>query len=129
MSSIIQTESTPSNFQLIVTEAFVDYTKQTGIDLSSNPFAEKFQVLSSPTAVLELLREQENAFKEYRDGDRRLITCLSPAVPVLCAFAGTLGEVVNVVSPNIQVLVPLFASSRMPFNASYTTMLGPLFTI
>ena len=116
MSSIIQTESTLSNFQLIVNEAFANYTKQTGIDLSNSPFAEKLQVFSSPAAVLEHLREQENAFKEYRDGDRRLIACLSPAVPVLCAFAATLGEAVNVVSPNLQVPVPLSASSQMPLT-------------
>jgi len=109
MSSIIQTESTPSNSQSIIIEAFVDYTKQTGIDLSSNPFAEKLQVLSSPTAVLELLRERENAFKEYRDANRRLITCFSPAVQVLCAFTATLGEVATVVSPNFRVIVPVFA--------------------
>lgn len=106
MSPITQTESNPSNFQLVIIEAFVDYAKQTGIDLSSNPFAEKLQVLSSPVAVLELLRERENGFKEYRDGSRRLITCLSPAVQVLCAFAATLGEAVSVVSCSFRVLVP-----------------------
>ena len=106
MSPIIQTESTPSNFQLIIIEAFVDYAKQTGIDLSSNPFAEELQVLSSPAAVLGLLRERENAFKEYRDESRRLIACLTPAVQVLCAFAATLGEAVSVVSFNFRVLVP-----------------------
>jgi hypothetical protein len=111
MSSIIQAKSTPSNFQLIIAEAFVDYTKQTGIDLSSNPFAEKLQVLSSPAVVLELLRDRENAFKEYRDANRRLRTCLNPAVQVLCAFSATLGEVVSGVSLNFRVIIPLFASA------------------
>lgn len=123
MSSIIQTESTLSNFQLIVNEAFANYTKQTGIDLSNSPFAEKLQVFSSPAAVLEHLREQENAFKEYRDGDRRLIACLSPAVPVLCAFAATLGEPQP---PSSRPLVRFFANA---INTSHTTIPGPLFAI
>ena len=96
MSSIRQATSS-SNFQLIV-EALADYAELTGIDLTKNPFAEKIQTSNSPEAILELLQEREKAFKEYRNVNRRLISCLSPAVEVLHALSGILGEAVSLVS-------------------------------
>jgi hypothetical protein len=81
---------------LIIDAALADYTKTTGIDLSKNPFAERLS--NSPEAILELLQEREKAFKEYRDGNRKLISCLSPAVKVLQAFSGILGNAVSLVS-------------------------------
>ena len=97
MSSTRQAISSTSNFQLII-DALADYAKITGIDLSNNPFATTIKQSNSPEAVLQLLQERESAFKEYRDGDRRLISCLSPVVNVLQAFSGILGNAVNLVS-------------------------------
>ena len=50
--------SSISNIQLI-TDALLDYTKITGIDLSKNPFATAIERASSPEAILELLQERE----------------------------------------------------------------------
>ena len=97
MSSTGQTSSSTSNIQLII-DAVADYAKVTGIDLSNNPFAVTIEQSSSPEDILQLLQGRETAFKEYRDGNRRLISCLSPAVNVLQAFSGILGEAVNLVS-------------------------------
>jgi hypothetical protein len=97
MSSTEQATSSPSNFQLII-DALADYADQTGIDLSKSPFAERLEHSNSPQAILELLEEREKSFKEYRDRNRRLISCISPAVEVLHAFSGTLGEAVSLVS-------------------------------
>ena len=100
MSSTVQaTSSTPSssNIQLI-TDALADYANITGIDLSKNPFAAVIERENSPRAILELLQEREKAFKEYRQGSRRLINGLSPVVNVLQAFSGILGEAVSLVS-------------------------------
>ena len=94
MSSTRQAISSTSNFQLII-DALADYAKITGIDLSNNPFATTIKQSNSPEAVLQLLQERESAFKEYRDGDRRLISCLSPVVKVLQAFSGILGDAVS----------------------------------
>jgi hypothetical protein len=85
----------------LVINALADYAKLTGIDLTKSPFAEKIELSNSPEAILELLQEREKAFKEYRDDNRRLITCLSPAVKVLHAFSGILGEAVSLVSATI----------------------------
>jgi uncharacterized protein YqgV (UPF0045/DUF77 family) len=96
MSSTGQATSSTS-VQLII-DALADYVKTTGIDLASNPFATVLEQSSSPQGILQLLQERENAFKEYRDGNRRLISCLSPAVKILQAFSGILGETASLVS-------------------------------
>jgi hypothetical protein len=85
---------------------------QTGIDLSHNQFAEKFQQLDTPDAILELLQEREKAFKEYRDGNRRLINCLNPAVRILHVLSGTLGEALSLVShlSLVPICIPAMAS-------------------
>ena len=97
MTSIEQAASSPSNFQLII-DALADYAKLTGIDLPNSPFVQKLELSNSPQAIIDLLEEREEAFKEYRDRNRRLISCIRPAVEVLYAFSGTLGGVVDLVS-------------------------------
>jgi hypothetical protein len=92
-----QVTSSSYNVQLI-TGALADYSKETGIDLSNNPFVAVLEQLHSPEAILQLLQQREKAFKEYREGNRRLINCLSPAVNVLQAFSGILGEAASLVS-------------------------------
>jgi hypothetical protein len=98
MSSTGQATSSTSNIQLII-DALADYAKTTGIELSQNPFAASLEQSNSPDAILQLLQRREAAFKDYRDENRRLISCLGPAVRVLRAFSGILGEAVNLVSP------------------------------
>ncbi len=96
MSSTGQVTST-ENVKLII-DALADYATETGIDLSKNPFAAKLEQSQSPDAILQLLEGREKAFKEYRDGNRRLINCLNPAVTVLHGFSGILGQAVGLVS-------------------------------
>jgi hypothetical protein len=98
MSSTGQAASSASRVQLIIEAALADYTKNTGIDLSKTPFAAALEQSNSPDAILQLLHDRENAFKQYRDGNRSLINCLSPAVNVIQAFSGIIGEAVNLVS-------------------------------
>ena len=97
-SSTAQQTSSASSIQLIIDDALSEYTKVTGIDLSNNPFATTLEQSNSPDAILQLLRGRENAFQEYRDGDRRLTSCLTPAVKVLQAFSGIMGQAVSLVS-------------------------------
>jgi hypothetical protein len=67
MSSTEQATSSTfstSNIRLI-TDALVNYTNITGIDLSKIPFAAAIERANSPGAVLELLQEREKEFKDY----------------------------------------------------------------
>ncbi len=89
-------QATPSALSFI--DALADYAKETGIDLANNPFVAILQQTNSPQAILQLLREREKAFKEYRDGNQRLTSSLSPIVRVLQALSGTLGEAARLVS-------------------------------
>jgi hypothetical protein len=96
MSSTGLANSSP-NFQLIV-NALADYAELTGVDLTKNPFTEKIEHSNSPEAILELLQEREKAFKEHRNVNRRLMSCLSPAVKVLHAVSEFLSKGVDLVS-------------------------------
>ena len=91
------TLSSTENVKLII-DALADYAKETGIDLSKNNFAAKIEQSRSPDAILQLLEEREKAFKEYRDGKRRLFNCLNPAVTVLHRFSGILSGAADLVS-------------------------------
>jgi hypothetical protein len=88
----------------LIVDALVDYAKITGVDL----FAATLEQSNSPEAILELPQEREKAFKECREGNRRLISCLSPAVKVLQAFSGILGEAVSLVSVTYHLAVRVF---------------------
>jgi hypothetical protein len=123
MSSTGQATSSPPNFQLII-NALAEYANLTGIDLTKNPFAEKIKRSNSPEAILELLEEREKAFKEYREGNRRLISCLSPGVKVLHAFSGIAGEAVSLVSVTYQLVNLLTRPHQVSFSPAKVVFTG-----
>jgi hypothetical protein len=104
MSLTGRTTISPPNLQLI-TDALADYARRMGIDLSQNPFADEIQRSNTPDAILELLQQREKEFIKYREGNRTLINCFSPAVRVLHMFSGMLGEAVSLVSCTVSVLL------------------------
>jgi hypothetical protein len=126
MSSTEQaTSSTSSNSNIqLITNALADYTKITGVDLSKNPFAAAVEQLNSPEAILELLQEREKAFKEYRDNNRRLINCLTPAVKVIQAFSGILGEAITLVSHKYDPFILLNTLRQVPFPPAKALFVG-----
>jgi len=116
MSSTI----TPSpNFQSILDAALESYTRQTGIDLTDHPSADKLQTCRSPDDVLRILSERESAFKDHRDKYRNLIDRVRPVVQVVHAFSAVLGDAAGLVSSAIgfslsdRVFMPLH---RYHFN-------------
>ena len=121
MSSTGQPTSSPSNIQLII-DALADHAKVTGIDLSKNQFAATLEQLTSPEAILQILQGREKAFKEYRDSDRRLMKCLSPAVNVLQAFSGILGEAVSLVSHTSCLMRGFNVTSSDPVSTGTRTV-------
>jgi hypothetical protein len=93
-----------SNFQLII-DGFLRYADTTGVELAKDPFVNELQSLQSPDDLLRRFQERENAFKEYRNRNRGLIDCLSPAVHVLQKLSGVLGEVASPVNPAKAIFV------------------------
>jgi hypothetical protein len=91
-------QATSSTYIQLIIDALAEYVRITGIDLASNPFSAALEQSISPEGILQLLQEREKAFKEYRDGNRRLISSLSPAVNILQAFSGVLGGAASLVS-------------------------------
>ena len=95
------------NVKLII-DALADYAKETGIDFSKSTFATNLEQFKSSEDILQLLEDREKAFKEYRDENRRLISCLSPIVKVFHKFSGTLNNAVSLVSHNFRVVCEPF---------------------
>ena len=114
MSYTGQATSSTSNTQLFI-DALADYAKITGTDLARNPFFAALEQSNSSEAILQLLNGREKAFKEYRDGDRRLISCLSPAVTILQAFSGILGDAASLVSHTCNLKSLLIWPRQIPF--------------
>lgn len=81
-----------ANFQSILDIAFDSYVKQTGVDITKHPSAEKLKNCHSPEDVIQLLSEGETEFKDYRDKYRNLIDHLRPVVQIVYAFSDILGE-------------------------------------
>ena len=104
MSSTRQSTSSTDNVKLII-DGLAHYAKETGIDLSKNPFAVELEQSRSSEAILQLLEEREKAFKEYHDGKRRLTNCLNPAVKVLHRFSVILSEAVGQVNYTCHLVV------------------------
>ena len=104
--------TSPSNFQLII-DAFDDYAKQVGLDLTKNPHADALRACGSPNAVFELLQSKAHKFKHYRDGDRKLISWLKPVVEVVHGFSGVLGQAISLVS-QIRLTLPVVISTLRP---------------
>ena len=118
-----QTPTSSSTVQSII-DALADYAKVTGIDLSDNPFAAAIEHSNSPEDILELLQEREKAFKEYRNENRRLISCLRPAVKVIHSFSGILGEAASLVSCASHSCGPFNMNCQVPFPPTKALFAG-----
>ncbi len=98
------------SFQPILDAALADYSKQVGIDLSNYPLADSLRSCGSPDDVLKLLEDKANEFKDFRDGNRKLLNWLSPVVKVVHTLCAVLGASITLVSRNILVLSICFFS-------------------
>ena len=95
------------SFQAILDRALADYCEQIGVELDKHPFADELRGRDSPDEVLKLLENKANAFKAYRDGNRKLIDWLSPVVKVVHTLSGVLGEAVSLIS-SMRYFCPLY---------------------
>ena len=63
--------------------ALNDYTRQTGIDLLNNPLAVQVKNCATPSALLDVLREQALAIDGVEDDNTQLIECLGPIKAII----------------------------------------------
>jgi hypothetical protein len=89
-----------SHLQVLFEAALQDYEKQTGIALANHPLAEKLQDCDSVESVTAVLREQTQAFSEFRGKDK-ILKPLKKAVSVLYKLSSVanFGQAFGLVSP------------------------------
>jgi hypothetical protein len=93
----ITAASSSSNFQLIFNNALKAYEKRTRNDLLAHPLAAEFQDCNSPTKILAVLHQQVQGL-DQSSSDDRWTKWLDPTVNVLYMLSETLGEGINLVS-------------------------------
>jgi hypothetical protein len=87
-----------SNFTAIFEAASHEYKTLTKQDLATHPFAAALQGYNSPDSILNVFRDQAQAFDKIRNGDDKLMEWLTPIVNILFTFSESLGEGVSLVS-------------------------------
>ena len=85
-----------TSFQEILDKALDDYREQIGVELEKHSLTNELRGHGSPDDILKLLEDKAKAFKAYRDGNRNLITWLSPVVQVVHTLSGVIGQAVSV---------------------------------
>ena len=65
-------QSGSSHLRVLFETALEDYKKQTSIELAKHPLAEQLQDCNSVESVTDILREQAQGFKEFREKDKVL---------------------------------------------------------
>ena len=95
------TPTLPSDFQSIFDTALYNYTKQTGINLATYPYARVLQSCRSADDLFNVLQDKAKQFQAYRDGNRKLVNCLKPVVQILHTVSGILGDATAPVSPTL----------------------------
>jgi hypothetical protein len=130
------TTASSSDFKGIFEKALKAYNKKTKQDLTAHPLSTQLQGCDSPAAILNILQDQVDQFKQSRSGDERLQRWLNPTINVLYAFSETLGEGISLVNMNRSVddlaLIPtrqVFSPAKVIFaGAGVLLLVGLLFT-
>jgi hypothetical protein len=92
MHSSTLSSSSSSRFRSILDNALHDFTQQTGVNLAKYDFVNQLESCHSPDEVIWLLRDKAKKFKEYREGNRKLISRITPLVQVVHVLSRFLGE-------------------------------------
>ncbi|KAH9171764.1 hypothetical protein EDB89DRAFT_2243308 [Lactarius sanguifluus] len=85
------------SFQSILDAALADYSRQVEIDLVTHPIADGLRSCCSPDDVLKVLEDKANRFKDFRDGNRKLLNWLSPIVHVVHTLSAVLSASITLV--------------------------------
>ncbi|KAH8990433.1 hypothetical protein EDB86DRAFT_2831193 [Lactarius hatsudake] len=108
------------SFQPILDAALTDYTKQVGIDLVTHSLADGLRSCGSPDDVLKLLEDKANEFKDFRDGNRKLLNWLRPVVYVVHSLSAVLGASITLakaIFAGVDVLIATASSVSSSYDA------------
>ena len=96
----IQTPSTPpSDLNSVLDAALSEYKKTTGGGLLEHPLAKEVKECDTIGAISAILQGQAREFRQFKDGDQRLMKWIDPMVETLSSFSETFGGVASVVRP------------------------------
>jgi hypothetical protein len=90
--------SSPS-FQSVFNAALDEYAKHTGNDLVDHPLSIKIESCRSPGDVLVVLQEQAKVFREFREGNKKLMKVIEPTVNVLYSLSAVFSDNIGLVRP------------------------------
>src|ERR1019366_5756915 len=92
--------SRSSHLRVLFEAALQDYENQTGIALAKHPLAEQLENCDSVESVTAVLREQTQAFSDFRGKDK-VLKPLKDTVSVLykLSTAADFGQAINLVRP------------------------------
>ena len=109
MSSTSNTTSASFNFEAIFNAALAEYTKRTGKDLRNHPLSSEIDSCDNPESILDIFKEQAQAFEKFRKSDTKLFKWLRPVVGVLHSISTneTISGMASHVSPAITVILLL----------------------
>ena len=96
MPSMHRMASSPT-FQDVFNGALVEFANQTGKDLATHPLTSELENCQSADDVLRVLREQARAFREFREGNKKLMKFLEPTVNVICSLSLAFGDSIGLV--------------------------------
>jgi hypothetical protein len=103
--AMFSTATSSPDSQPTFDDALSDYAKQTGIDLTTHPFANTLRGCNSADAILDLFQDKARQFRAFQDGNRKLVTSLKPLVLVLHTFSGIIHGVSALVIPSNRLLL------------------------
>jgi hypothetical protein len=88
---------------MIFDAALIEYTKKTDIDLVTCPFPDGLLHGDSPDATIQLLQGKSKDFKDFRNGNRKLIDLLRPVVQIVHLLSAFAGNTAGMVSPKYPI--------------------------
>jgi hypothetical protein len=92
-----------SNFNFVFEKALKAYAKKTKQDLTTHPLATQLKACDSPVAILTIVQDQIDQFRQSQSNDERLQKWLNPTINVLYAFSVALGTGLCMVNMNRSV--------------------------
>jgi hypothetical protein len=93
-------QSSSSRLRVLFEHALQSYEEQTGIALAKHPLAEQLQKCNSVESVSDVLREQTQAFDDFRGKDK-ILKSLKNAISVLYKVSSVadFGHAIGLVRP------------------------------